>query len=173
MILIYGLVTGLLFGILLQKGDVLKYDRQIGALQFKDMTIFKFMLTAIVVACIGLYLLNDLSMISFKVKSFSWGAQIVGGLIFGIGWGILGYCPGTATGAIGEGRVDALVGFLGMLFGGAIYGFIYTIFKPIISFGKLGKIRIPEVLNVNHWIVITVFTISVIFIFWFFEKKRL
>jgi uncharacterized membrane protein YedE/YeeE len=38
----------------------------------------------------------------------------IGGLLFGIGWGILGYCPGTAAGALGEGRIDGLWGVLGI-----------------------------------------------------------
>ena len=52
----YGLITGILFGILLQKAQVLRYDKQIGAMRFIDMTIFKFMLSSIIVSAIGLYL---------------------------------------------------------------------------------------------------------------------
>ena len=45
--LFYGLITGILFGFLLQKGEVLRYDKQIGALRLQDMTIVKFMLSHI------------------------------------------------------------------------------------------------------------------------------
>lgn len=171
--LFYGLITGVLFGFLLQKGQVLKYDRQVGAMQFKDMTIFKFMLSAIAVAMVGLYLLHDFGLISFKIKGFSFGAQIVGGLIFGLGWGILGYCPGTATGAIAEGRIDALCGFGGMLLGGMLYGLIYPMVKPILAMGKAGKITLPQVLGVNHWVVIVIMLMIIGSAFCFFEKKKL
>ena len=116
--LIYGLVTGVLFGFFLQRGQVLRYDKQIGALRLMDMTILKFMLTAIFVGCVGIYLLKDLGLVNLSIKSTVLGATIIGGLIFGLGWGLLGYCPGTSMGAIGEGRWDGLWGLLGMLAGG-------------------------------------------------------
>ena len=68
------------------------------------MTILKFMLTAIFVGCVGIYLLKDLGLVNLSIKSTVLGATIIGGLIFGIGWGLLGYCPGTSMGAVGEGR---------------------------------------------------------------------
>ena len=129
MSLIYGLITGIIFGFLLQKAQVLRYDKQIGALRFLDMTIVKFMLSAIVVAAIGIYLFKDLGVIKLSMKSTSIGALVVGGLLFGIGWGLLGYCPGTAVGALGEGRIDGLWGILGMLCGGALYAAIYPYVK--------------------------------------------
>ena len=58
--LIIGAVTGILFGFFMQKAQVIRYDRQLGALRFKDMTIVKFMLTTILVAMVGIYLLLDL-----------------------------------------------------------------------------------------------------------------
>jgi uncharacterized membrane protein len=47
-----GLVTGIVFGFLLQKGRVLRFDKQVGAMLLKDMTIFKFMLSAILVGMV-------------------------------------------------------------------------------------------------------------------------
>lgn len=172
--LIYGIVTGILFGFLLQKGHVLRYDKQVGALRLMDMTIFKFMLSAIIVAAIGIYLLKDLGLIQLSMKSTSIGAQVVGGILFGIGWGLLGYCPGTAAGALGEGRLDGLWGLLGMVFGGGLYASAYPFMKAtIIPMGSYGKISLPQVLGVNHWIVILIFTLVSILMFRFFEKKNL
>jgi uncharacterized membrane protein YedE/YeeE len=90
----------------------LRYDKQLGALRLIDMTILKFMLSAIFVGYIGTYLFKDLGVIQLSIKSTSIGAQVVGGLVFGIGWGLLGYCPGTAAGAVGESRIDGLWGVL-------------------------------------------------------------
>ena len=105
--LVYGLVTGLLFGFFLQRGQVLRYDKQIGALRLLDMTIIKFMLSAIFVGMVGIYILYDLELVKLSIKATILGATIFGGLLFGLGWGLLGYCPGTAVGAMGEGRWDA------------------------------------------------------------------
>jgi len=171
MSLFYGIITGIIFGFLLQKAQVLRYDKQIGALRLIDMTILKFMLSAIVVASIGIYLCKDLGLIKLSIKSTSIGAQVFGGLLFGIGWGLLGYCPGTAAGALGEGRMDGLWGLLGMLFGGALYALIYPFMKAhIIGIGNYGKISLPQVLGLNQWIVIIALALLSFFLFRFFER---
>lgn len=169
----YGLICGIIFGILLQKAQVLRYDKQVGAMRFLDMTIFKFMLSSIIVSAIGIYLLKDMGLIKLSVKGTSIGAQLVGGSLFGIGWGLLGYCPGTAVGAVGEGRVDALWGILGMLCGAALYAEAYPFLKTkIITLGNYGKITLPQVLGVSHWLVIALFAIVTVAMFILFEKKK-
>jgi hypothetical protein len=174
MSLIYGVITGIIFGFLLQKAQVLRYDKQLGALRLIDMTILKFMLSAIVVASIGIYFFNDLGVIKLSIKSASLGAQVVGGLLFGIGWGLLGYCPGTAAGALGEGRVDGLWGILGMLCGGALYAVIYPFMNAhVIRIGDYGKISVPQAIGINHWIVIAALAVLSILLFRWFEKKNL
>lgn len=172
--LIFGLITGVFFGVFLQKAEVLRYNRQVGALRLLDMTIFKFMLSAIITGSIGIYLLKDLGFVSLNLKSVSMGAQVFGGLLFGVGWGILGYCPGTAGGALGEGRLDGLWGILGMLAGGGIYAAVYPWFREnLISVGKLGKVTVPELLGISHWIVILGFAGICLLAFRFFEKRDL
>jgi len=174
MTLVYGLISGILFGILLQKAQVLRYDKQVGAMRFLDMTIFKFMLSAIIVAGVGIYLLKDLGLIHLSIKGTSIGAQLIGGSLFGVGWGLLGYCPGTAVGAIGEGRLDAVWGIFGMLAGAALYAESYSFMKAkVIDLGNYGKITLPQILGLNHWFVIAGFTVIVLAAFAFFEKKNL
>ena len=73
----YGLITGILFGILLQKAQVLRYDKQVGAMRFIDMTIFKFMLSSIIVSAVGLYLLKDAGLIKMSIKGTSIGGQLL------------------------------------------------------------------------------------------------
>jgi uncharacterized membrane protein YedE/YeeE len=172
--LIYGLVTGILFGFFLQRGQVLRYDKQVGALRLMDMTIVKFMLTAIFVGTVGIYLLKDLGLVKLSIKSTVLGATIIGGLIFGLGWGLLGYCPGTSMGAVGEGRWDGLWGLLGMLAGAAVYAEAYPLMKrTVLTWGDLGKITLPGVLGISHWIVAPVFVLAGVGLFYWFEKKNL
>ncbi len=172
--LIYGLATGIIFGFLLQKGRVLRYDKQVGALLFKDMTIVKFMFSAIMVSMIGIYILKDMGLVKLDLKTTILGANILGGLIFGLGWGLLGYCPGTQIGALGEGRWDAIWGLLGMLAGAALHAEAYPILKKtVLTWGNYGKITLPEVIGVNHWAVIPVFIIFGLIVFLISEKKGL
>ena len=172
--LLYGLVTGILFGFLLQKGRVLRYDKQLGALRLMDMTIVKFMLSTVLVGMVGVYILKDLGLVKLSVKPTNLGANIIGGLIFGAGWGLLGYCPGTSAGALGEGRWDSLWGILGMLVGAAVFAEVYPALKTsILTWGKLGKITLPQVLGVNHWVIVPIFIVGTLALFRWFEKKGL
>ncbi|MCF8037997.1 MAG: YeeE/YedE family protein, partial [Desulfohalobiaceae bacterium] len=107
--LFIGFVIGICFGFFLQKGQVTKYDAIVGQLLLLDFTVLKVMLTAILTGMIGFYVMRAKGLVSFEIKSGSWGSSGIGGLIFGAGMAILGYCPGTTTGATGQGSLDALV----------------------------------------------------------------
>jgi hypothetical protein len=173
-ILLLGLFTGAMFGFCLQKGSVLRYDRQLGGLRLQDMTIFKFMLSAIVVAMVGTYLLKDLGLVSLAFKPVNLGGNIIGGLLFGLGWGMVGYCPGTSAGALGEGRWDALFAIFGMLLGASLYAEAYPLLrKTVLTWGNFGTISLPELLHINHWLVIIAFVIGVIMLCRWFEQKNL
>jgi len=172
--LIYGLITGILFGFFLQKARVLRYDKQLGALRFLDMTIVKFMLSTILVGMVGVYLLKDFGLAKLSLKPTVLGGNIIGGLLFGVGWGFLGYCPGTSAGALGEGRWDALWGILGMLSGAALFAEAYPVLqKTVLTWGDFGKITLPELVNLNQWFVILALVIGGLLLFWWFEKKGL
>ena len=169
-----GLITGILFGVLLQQGRVLRFEKQVGAMLLKDMTILKFMLSAILVGMIGIQLLVSLGEIELKIKATDLGAVIAGGLLFGAGWAVMGYCPGTSVGAVGEGRWHAIWAVLGMLLGAALFAEVYpAIEKNLLVWGALGKITLPGVLHVSPWVVIPVLAAVYIVVFIWFEKKGL
>lgn len=172
--LIYGLVTGIVFGFLLQRARVIRYDKQLAALRLKDMTIVKFMLSSVLVAMVGVYLLLDLGLVKLSIKPLLLGAVVIGGLLFGVGWGLLGYCPGTSLGALGEGRWDALFGILGMLVGAGLYAEAYPALKTsVLTWGDFGKPTLPSLLGVNHWVVIAVFVLGGLGLFRWFERRGL
>ena len=138
------------------------------------MTIVKFMLSHIAVAMVGVYFLYDMGIVKLSLKPMIVGAVVLGGLIFGLGWGLLGYCPGTSLGALGEGRTDAVWGIAGMLVGAGIYAEAYPYLqKTVLTWGNYGKITIPQALGVNHWIVIIPFVLLTVMLFRWFEKKGL
>jgi uncharacterized protein len=169
-----GLVTGILFGFLLQKGRVLRFDKQVGALLIRDMTIVKFMLSAILVGMVGVLLLSDLKIITLSHKTMNVGAVIIGGALFGCGWAIMGFCPGTSVGALGEGRWHALFAIFGMITGAAIYAELYPFFLSTVhAWIDLGKVGIPEMIGVSQWLVAAVVWIGVVPLFFWFEKKKL
>jgi uncharacterized membrane protein YedE/YeeE len=171
---ILGLVTGLAFGFLLQKGRVLRYDKQVAAMLFQDMTILKFMLSAIIVGMFGILALSDLEVIKLSHKAMNVGAIVIGGALFGIGWAVMGFCPGTSIGALGEGRWHAIFGVVGMIAGAAIYAELFPFFKStVLSWSDFGKIGLSDALGINHWIIAVIFTLITLLMFRWFEKKGL
>jgi uncharacterized protein len=172
--LMYGLITGIGFGVFLQRAEVIRFDRQIGALLLKDMTIVKFMLSTILVGMVGVYLLVDLGLAKLSLKPLILGGNVLGGLIFGLGWALLGYCPGTAGAALGEGRVDALAGMAGMLLGAAVFAEAYPALKAsVLTWGDYGKLTLPGLLGLWHWPVIAVFVLGGVLLLRFIERKGL
>lgn len=169
-----GLITGILFGFLLQKGRVLRFEKQVGAMLLQDMTIFKFMLSAILVGMVGILFLADQGIITLSRKPMNVGAILVGGGLFGAGWAIMGFCPGTSVGALGEGRWHAVFAIIGMLAGAALYAELYPVFKTtVLAWKDFGKIGLPEVLMVSPWIIVSIFWAGTLAAFVWFEKKGL
>jgi uncharacterized protein len=86
------LLLGVLFGFSLNKGGLTRYTNIVGVFRFTNLTVIKFMLTALVVAMIGLYSLKGLGLIKFpNVPGTYILGNILGGLIFGIGMSLTGY----------------------------------------------------------------------------------
>jgi hypothetical protein len=85
----------------------------------------------------------------------------------------LGYCPGTAFGAAGEGRWDAISGILGMLTGASLFAAVYDKIKVVETWGDLGSITVPSMLKVNHWPVIGLMLAGIVGGFAWLEKHNL
>ncbi|KIH76851.1 hypothetical protein SAMN05660860_00733 [Geoalkalibacter ferrihydriticus] len=154
--LLWGLLFGIAFGFLLHKGGATKYDVILGQLLLTDFTVVKIMLSAVVTGMIGIYAMKNLGWIKLSIKSGSFGMNIVGGLIFGVGFAVLGYCPGTIAGAVGNGYLDALVGGLaGIVIGSGLFAALYPRLKTgILAKGDFGDLTLPRLFKVNEWVVI-------------------
>ncbi|HUW58997.1 MAG TPA: YeeE/YedE thiosulfate transporter family protein [Planctomycetota bacterium] len=154
--LVLGLVVGILFGFLLQKGGVTKYDVIIGQLLLEDFTVVKVMLTAVITGMIGVHLLVSLGLAQLHPKPGSVGSTVVGGLIFGVGFALLGYCPGTVAGAVGNGYLDALFGgVVGVLIGAGLFAALYPrLNASLLNRGNFGEVTWPQLLKVNPWVVV-------------------
>lgn len=169
-----GLGIGTLFGAILQRCEIIRYDRQIGLLLLYDMTLIKFLLSAVCVGMVGIYFLRELELVRLAVKPTILGANILGGLIFGLGWGLLGYGPATGLGALGEGRWDALWGILGGLFGTALYAEVHPFLeRNILAWGNIGPVTIPQELGTIPWVIITLFVLACVYFFRWLERYDL
>jgi hypothetical protein len=173
--LILGLLTGIIFGFLLQKGGAANYDVILGQLLLKDFTVVKIMLSAVVTGMIGIYILKHFGLVKLHPKAGSLGMNVIGGLLFGVGFALLGYCPGTAASAVGSGYMDALVGGLtGMIFGAGIFAAIYPkVSKNILQKGYFGEITFPELLKMKTGIVVTIFSVLIVLLLYGLEQMKM
>lgn len=147
--LLLGLLTGFLFGFFLQKGRV--SDRRVIVWQFllRDFTVMKVMMTAILVGGIGVYAMLAAGWVQLSVKPAHLLSIVAGALIFGPAMVFLGYCPGTAVAAAGEGKRDAWWGVLGMTVGAAVYAeFDVACTRTLRAPVDLGNVTLPQVTGV-------------------------
>ena len=154
------LVLGLLFGWALHKAGLTHYARIVNVYRFRDMTVMRFMLTALVVGAFAIQAGIELGFaVSAPIPPTSILANLVGGVIFGVGMATAGYCPGTIVAEAGEGRLDALVaGFSGLLVGAILFGLLQPAIMPTLArVGALGHVTFASLGGASPWLVLLVF----------------
>jgi len=152
-----GLGFGVVFGFLLQKGGVAKFDILLGVLLLQNFVVVKVMMTAIIVGMVGTYVLRRRGVIERHINPTNYGSNVVGGLIFGLGFGLLAYCPGTTAAAVGQGNFDALLGVVGLLLGSYAYALGSKYGDTSISrIGKRGKLVLPELLRMRSGVFVAI-----------------
>ncbi len=172
--LLLGFFIGIGFGFLLQKGGATYYDVIIGQLLLTDFTVLKIMLSAMITGMVGVHLLVTFNLAQLHPKPGAWGATIPGALIFGVGFGILGYCPGTVVGAVGHGALDALFGGVpGILLGAAAFAALYPRLMPFLKRGDFGNVTFPRLFGINPWFIVVPVVLVVLALFYVLESAGL
>lgn len=171
--MLLGLLTGVAFGFVLHKARVADYAVILGQFLLRDWTVAKVMATAVAVGAVGVHTLVALGLADLHIKPFPVGGVLAGGVLFGVGLAVLGYCPGTTVAAAGSGRRDALVGVLGLFAGAALYVALYPQLRPVIhAGGDLGKLTLPGVLGVSPALVVALLVAGVAGALWLSENRR-
>lgn len=151
------LAFGLMFGFLLQKGGVAKFDILVGVLLLENFVVVQVMLSAILVGMIGVYALKRMGVVELQIKETAYGANIAGGLIFGIGFGLIAYCPGTDAAAIGQGNLDAIMGMVGMICGSYLFALTSKFTGGTFSsWGQRGKITLADLAGLSPGTLIAI-----------------
>lgn len=154
---------GLAFGFLLQKGGVGHYHILVGQLLLQDFTVVKVMLTAIVVGMAGVLTLHHFAKVNLHLKPTRIGANVLGGLIFGAGFALIGYCPGTVAVALGQGNYDGLFAMAGLVAGSFLYAeFSRSLQATVGKWGDRGKLQLPEALHVPRVVFLPLFALVLI-----------
>lgn len=145
-----GFLIGCVFGAILFMGGATSYRRILGTLLLKDMWIIKLMCTAIGVGTLGIYLLDLGGLAHLSIKPAYIAGVAIGGVIFGIGWAVSGYCPGTCVVGASEGKKDAISTVIGGLVGAGVFSLMYpmleeTVLKP----WDMGKVTVASELGIS------------------------
>lgn len=146
--IILAIVIGLLFGFILQKTGAANPQKIINMLRLKDFYLMKVIFLSLGVSSAILFSLMALNIIDIthlSIKTAYFGV-LVGGAIFGLGWAISGFCPGSSIVAIGARRMDALFFVLGGLLGAFAFTLAYSFLQQTFLFEKLfgGKATLAE-----------------------------
>ena len=144
-----GVLFGFIFGWLLQRARLTDTNVIIGQLRLRDYTLFKMMLTAIIVGGVGVFLLHSDGLAAYHIKPANLLAIALGAILFGVGITVYGYCPGTGLAAIGTGSLHALAGAVGMVAGAIAFAFSYDWLKAkIMPVAAVGAVRLPELTGI-------------------------
>jgi hypothetical protein len=153
------LLLGLGFGFALERAGFGSARKLTAVFYLWDMAVVKVMFTAIVTTMAGLFLLSaggwmDLS--DLYLEPTSYAAQTLGGLIFGAGFIVGGYCPGTSLAAAATGRKDGLVFILGMLAGVMAYAEFTPGLEAWIKAGSKGELTVPTLtgIGMGWWVLV-------------------
>lgn len=150
-----GLLFGVIFGFLLQKGGAAKYHILIGVLLLEDWTVIQIMLSAVVVGGLGIHLMHRAGLVELHLKPTKYLSNVLGGLVFGAGFALAAYCPGTSAAALGQGNFDALAVMAGLVAGSWVFAatsnWTHDRLDPI---GHRGKLTVPQLCHVSAtWMV--------------------
>lgn len=152
--LLLGLVLGAAFGAVLQLSGASSHTKIINTLRLKDLTIMKVILTAIGVGLLGVHVLDAAGWVHMKVKDLYLPGIALAGGIFGVGFAVSGYCPGTALAAAAEGKADAWATIMGGLVGALVFAFLFPeLEEHLLSIGRFGPVTLQGLLGIpGIWI---------------------
>lgn len=153
-------LIGVLFGIFLEQAGFGSSRRLTGIFYFQDMAVLKVMFTAVVTAMIGYTTLTALGWLKpaevYPLETY-WGAQAVGGLIFGAGFVIGGWCPGTALVGVASAKLDAVVFLAGAAIGSIMFSEFFDAVAPLYSGACAGAITLGQSLHVPNKLLVVAF----------------
>jgi uncharacterized membrane protein YedE/YeeE len=145
-------LVGVLFGFWLERAGFGSSRKLTAIFYFRDFAVLRVMFSAIAVAAVGLQACVSLGLADraaiFAPDTVLW-AQGVGGLIFGAGFVVGGWCPGTAAVGLASGKIDALVFLAGAGGGSLLFAAAWPAIEPLAGAGACGTLALPTVLGLS------------------------
>lgn len=177
--LVSGLLVGFLFGLVLEGVGFGSPRKLTAQFTFRDFSVFKVMFIAVLVAAVGLWVLNTAGAMgrsSIYIPTLFLWPVAVGGLLIGAGFAVGGYCPGTCVAGIGSGRVDGIVFAAGMIGGVGAFAALFDRIEPFYrsAQGPKGQ-TLDQLLGLPVPVVLAMLSLLAAVGFWLggrFERKH-
>lgn len=125
------ILLGAIFGVILIKSEVVSWFRIQEMFRFESFHMYGIIGSAVLVGAISILILKKLNIKSMdgqeinpKAKPFNKKGNIIGGIIFGLGWGLIGACPGPLYAILGAGYTYFILPIMGALIGVLAYGIL-------------------------------------------------
>ena len=150
------LAIGIAFGWCLERSGMGNARKLAGQFYLTDLTVFKVMFSAIVTAMLGVFWLGWLGVVNVSriyVPETFILPQLVGGIVFGVGFAIGGLCPGTSCVSAATGRVDGLMVVLGMFAGVLVTGVLFSSLEPFYNSTPRGQLTLPTLFHLPYGVV--------------------
>jgi hypothetical protein len=148
---IVGLLMGIVFGFALEKSRVFEPGMIVGQMQLRNFIMLKVFMTAVATGAVVLAVLNGFDIVKLAPKGAFYVADVVGGLILGIGITLAGACPGTALAQIGAGYRDALFILAGGLAGTVAFSYAQPTLSGTVLAEDGGKILLSDLIGIPYW----------------------
>jgi uncharacterized protein len=148
------LLVGVAMGMLLQRVGASSPALIARNLRLENLAIIKFMAITIAVGTVVVYLAGLWFPMHLDIKPAYVLGVLAGGLVFGVGFAVGGYCPGTCVVGVGEGRKDALSALVGGVVGALVFTLVYDVLlAPVAKLLDLGKLTLAGVLHLPALVV--------------------
>src|SRR3954463_7734592 len=145
------LLIGIGFGWCLERAGMGNARKLAAQFYLRDLTVFKVMFSAIVTAMLGTFWLARVGILDLSrvyVPETFILPQLVGGLVFGVGFAVGGLCPGTSCVAAATGRGDGMMLLGGMFSGVLITGLVFSKLEHFYASTSRGPFTLPQLLHV-------------------------
>jgi len=155
--LFVALIVGIAFGWVLERSGLGNARKLMGQFYLTDLTVFKVMFSAIITAMLGIFWLGWIGFLDIAriyIPETYVLPQLVGGVIFGVGFATAGLCPGTSCVSAVTGRGDGVAAVLGMLTGVLVAGVFFSVLEPFYLSTPHGTFTLPALIRAPYGTVV-------------------
>jgi uncharacterized protein len=170
--IIVGLSMGIVFGVALEKSRVFEPGIIVGQMQLRNFIMLKVFLSAVATGAVVLAALNGFDVVKLQPKAALYAADLIGGLVLGVGIALAGACPGTTLAQVGVGYRDAIFTLVGGLAGAIAYSYAQPALAKTFLGGGGGKIIFTELVGMPYWAGALAFAAALVVILVALERWR-